>query len=108
MEALDRRAVSLKSLLLVLGGLPSGVDAMYEQALERLGEASEEELELSKRALFWIVHAREPLALQDLQHAVAISYEDKVYDPDSIVPVDVLLAACGGLVEIRNIKRERW
>jgi hypothetical protein len=55
--------------------LPAEVNATYEEAIDRIVGQVEFTRELSKRVLAWIIYARQPPSLKELQHALAISSE---------------------------------
>ena len=102
MEILERGPNTRKALLSILAKLPAGINAMYELALDRIAAASDYDFALTQRALLWMAHVRERIAIEDLQHALAVSHEDQTYDRSNLVPVDLILAVCGGLIEIRK------
>ncbi|KAI1348570.1 hypothetical protein F5Y01DRAFT_306659 [Xylaria sp. FL0043] len=86
----------LKHLSKGLGGL----DAMYEQAMMRIEGQAPPTGELAKKVLKWIVHARSPLSIAALQHALAIRPELSFFGKDFIPRSEVLQSCCAGLVII--------
>ncbi|KAI1278658.1 hypothetical protein F5Y07DRAFT_397679 [Xylaria sp. FL0933] len=79
---------------------PRGLVAMYEQAMERIESQGPSTRELAKKVLKWIVHARSPLSVAALQHALAIRPELSFFDKDFIPRSEVLQSCCAGLVAI--------
>lgn len=55
--------------------LPAEANATYEEAIDRIVGQVESTRELAKRVLAWIIYARRPSSLKELQQALAISSE---------------------------------
>ncbi|KAF5314723.1 hypothetical protein D9611_007275 [Ephemerocybe angulata] len=100
MELVIRKARSVNSLLKALDDLPSGVDAMYEHTLERINAQPEEDASIAYRVFAWLLYGEGPFRIEALQEALATSFEDEVYDAGDMVPLPIILAACGGLVTV--------
>jgi len=80
--------------------LPTEVDATYNEAMRRITAQSKDDKELAERILLWVVYARRPLSLLELQHALAILPWMTDIDPESLVPELLLTSVCAGLVVI--------
>lgn len=91
----SRNISALKS---VLESLPSGVEDVYHRTMDRINLQDEADATLAKLALMWLARAKRALSMIELQHALATSYEDRTFDPDSVTPPDIILSACCGLV----------
>ncbi|KAF5335515.1 hypothetical protein D9611_012128 [Ephemerocybe angulata] len=98
MEDVLRKARNVNTLLKGLDQLPSGVDAIYEHTLARIGAQPGEDALIAHRAFIWLLYARTRLTPHEFQHALAISFEDKSYDAGNVIPVDLILSMCGGLI----------
>ncbi|KAF5335454.1 hypothetical protein D9611_012131 [Ephemerocybe angulata] len=98
MEDIIRKARSANTLLRGLDQLPSGVDAMYEHTLARIGAQSEEDASIAYRVFIWLLYTLSAFYTTRLQDALAISFENKSYDAGDLIPVDLILSLCGGLV----------
>ncbi|KAF6744504.1 ankyrin repeat-containing domain protein, partial [Ephemerocybe angulata] len=107
MEAVMQTARSAKSLMKALEQLPAGVDEMYRNTLERIGTQSEDDTSVAHRVFIWLLysmrreyHSSHPdiLSIEELQHALAISLEDRAHDDGDIIPASMILSMCGGLV----------
>jgi hypothetical protein len=83
-----------------LESLPKEVDDIYDEALERIEQQNEGEKHLAKQILSWITHARRPLHVYELQHALAVVCGTTSIDPDNLTDEDVLTSVCAGLVVI--------
>lgn len=52
-----------------------------------------------KASIVWVIYARQPLSLGELQHAVATPWMTDI-NPESLVPKTLLTSVCAGLVVI--------
>ncbi|KAF5331962.1 hypothetical protein D9611_008863 [Ephemerocybe angulata] len=100
MELVLQTARSVNSLFKALEQLPSNVDGIYRQTLERINAQSGEDASIAHQVFTWLLHAKEPLSIDDLQYALAISVKDKTYDAGNIIPVPLMLSMCGALVTV--------
>ncbi|KAI5782081.1 hypothetical protein DFH27DRAFT_579715 [Peziza echinospora] len=80
--------------------LPGGLDATYDNALERISSQGPRRLGLAKTILMWITYAVRPLSMKELQHALAVKEGDGSLDEGAVIWEDELLSICGGLVVI--------
>jgi hypothetical protein len=99
---------NLRAVRNALENLPAGVNATYDEAMERIRRQDEEDRNLAERVLLWITHAYRPLSHQELQHALAVTPEMTDMDPEALVDEFILIDVCAGLVVIdehRNIIR---
>jgi hypothetical protein len=92
----DRR--SLKD---ALNSLPEGLDATYDGAMERIKAQSSDDFELARKVLYWINYALRPLAIKEIQIALAVRPSDNTLDEDGISEEERLLSVCAGLVTIQ-------
>ncbi|RMZ90014.1 hypothetical protein DV736_g2766, partial [Chaetothyriales sp. CBS 134916] len=86
----------------VLENLPEGLEDTYIRILERIENQSEYMRGLALNCLGWMIYARRPLSIEELQDALATNSSCKCRQdlrPDS---VKVILEACGNLLEEAN------
>ncbi|KAK5056122.1 hypothetical protein LTR84_012675 [Exophiala bonariae] len=83
-----------------LRNLSTSLTAAFQSTIERISGLSTTRRELAFRTLMWISHARRPLDVRELQHAMAIRLEDPDLDRDNIPSLRTLLDCCCGLVEV--------
>ncbi|KAF6759104.1 CHAT domain-containing protein [Ephemerocybe angulata] len=95
-----RNCRSVNDLFKKLDSVPSGLDDMYRHTLQRILSQEEEDVGIASRVFFWLLHAFVPLSPDELQEALAVSFEDRSFDPGDIVPINVILSVCCGLVEV--------
>lgn len=99
LESLGRK-ISRKEVRAALGALPRTLDVTYEQALHRIRSQAEEFADLAESILFWVLCAREPLTIHQLQHLYgtrSLAHGEQLED-DDLPDAETLMAVCGGLM----------
>ncbi|KAF6747117.1 hypothetical protein DFP72DRAFT_611641 [Ephemerocybe angulata] len=102
MDGVLEKGRSVSTLLKALDQLPSGVDEMYKHTLERINAQPDEDVSIAHRVFIWLLYSSRNLSLLELQHALAVSFEDEAYDPIDIVPGSMILSMCGGFVTVEE------
>jgi hypothetical protein len=74
-----------------LQNLPTGLEAAYDDALERIESTGQSELAL--KILYWTSSANRPLQLDELLHGLAVKPQDRDFNEDNI-PLDDGLYLC--------------
>jgi hypothetical protein len=98
-----RAQTTPNKLAAALERLPSSLDNMYEQTLDRC-QNQEQVLCL----LSWVLLAERPLSVDELRHAVAWRVDaTKPLDDGDLEDEESLLSLCAGLVMLRREKREK-
>jgi hypothetical protein len=91
------------NLVAALEYLPSSLDNMYKQTLDR-SPNQEQALCL----LSWVLLAERPLSVDELRHAVAWRVDaTELLDDGDLEDEESLLSLCAGLVMLRREKREK-
>ncbi|KAF6759101.1 hypothetical protein DFP72DRAFT_148681 [Ephemerocybe angulata] len=93
---------TVNALFKKLDDIPFGLDGMYRVTLQRIVSRGEEDVHIASRVFVWLLHAFEPLSPGELQEALAVSLNDRTFDPGDIMDINVILSACCGLVEVTN------
>ncbi|KAH0562942.1 hypothetical protein GP486_002488 [Trichoglossum hirsutum] len=101
METLARKATR-RDLKVAVKALPRELDSVYGEAIQRIRNQDEGDIQLAKQVLFWITFARRPLRLLELQHALAIEVDDTDLDEDALPDGEILTSVCAGLVTIEK------
>lgn len=73
---------------------------MYDECVDRILSQKNKEIDLAKRVLLWILHAKRPLKVKEIQYALAISPESRTFDEESLLPSEILISVCAGIVMI--------
>jgi hypothetical protein len=88
------------AVLKALDHLPTNIDDIYTQAMERIEQQPKADKELAERVLSWITYACRPLTVEELQHALAVLPEMTNMDTSTLVYDWKLTSVCAGLVVI--------
>lgn len=103
LESVLQNARSVNSVFKELERLPSGLDDMYNHTLERIQNAQSPGDSLMAHRLFTILlKAARKLPMKAVQHALAVSFENLTFDSKDIVPEELIVSTCGGLVTVET------
>ena len=91
---------SLRAVRNALKTLPTQVNATYDEVIARIRAQNPDDRGLADKVLSWIVYARRPLSLQELQHAIAVTPDMFDMDPEALVDELISLDVCVGLVVV--------
>ena len=91
---------SLRDVRKALKKLPTQVNATYDEVMLRIRAQNPDDRGLADKVLSWIVYARRPLCLQELQHAIAVTPDMLDMDLEALVDELILIDVCAGLVVI--------
>jgi hypothetical protein len=80
--------------------LPTELDGIYDQAMERIDCQNNNLKGLAHRVLSWVFLARRPLSLAELREAVAVKPGDTSLHEDRLLDEDTLVSVCVGLVVV--------
>ncbi|KIX98765.1 uncharacterized protein Z520_05226 [Fonsecaea multimorphosa CBS 102226] len=72
----------------------------FQSTIQRIATLPDARRDLAFRTLMWVSHARRPMTVQELQHAMALRPEDCDLDSDNFPSVKTLIDCCCGLVEV--------
>ncbi|KAI3342013.1 hypothetical protein F4824DRAFT_495881 [Ustulina deusta] len=79
---------------------PSGLSDLYKDSMERIALQPPGKRLTALRSLSWIYYSKHELFVQELVHALAIQSDKAVLTYEDVVPQQVVLDACTGLVMI--------
>ncbi|KAM0548199.1 hypothetical protein ACHAPJ_009998 [Fusarium lateritium] len=88
-----------------LQALPKGSKQLfkaYEKTMTRLENQSPGHTHLARTVLAWIVNAKRPLTVKELQHALATEIGDPDLDQDNVTDMSYILSACVGLIIVET------
>lgn len=96
--------VTRADVRLALENLSQTLDEAFRTSIDRISARPPARKVLAFRSMMWISHAKRPLEMTELQHALAIREESigKDVDPDNIVPSRIILDSCSGLVQVEE------
>ena len=80
----------------------TGVDlnSVYDQTLGRIKDQKGDRSRLGMEVLMWVSHAKRPLRIEELCHALAVEMEATDLDLENVPPQDTVLGSCLGLVVV--------
>ena len=68
--------------------------------MQRISAQSNDNYQLARRVLYWVVNSIFPLALSTIQQALAVEKEDTSLDNENIPDGELLVSVCTGLIEV--------
>ncbi|KAF6741448.1 hypothetical protein DFP72DRAFT_944051 [Ephemerocybe angulata] len=94
----SKEVFSFNTLFGVLENLPSGVNDLYQCALERIDSGGDAHSTLARRVFYWLLHSRPPLPTKMLEYALTFSFDNVQFDARDAVAIPLIKRICGGLV----------
>lgn len=82
--------------------LPDGINECYDEIMRRIAAQSNENYQLARKVLYWVVNAVIPLTLPSIQQALAVEDADTSLDEENIPDEDLLVSVCAGLIEVHR------
>ena len=76
------------------------LDSVYSQTLQQINEQKGDRRRLGMEVLMWVSHAKRPLRIDELCHALAVDVEATDIVPENIRPQDTVLGSCLGLAYV--------
>jgi ankyrin repeat protein/Cdc6-like AAA superfamily ATPase len=101
MESLVKKP-SVRLLRKALENLPTEIEGSYDGILERIWQQDVDDVDIAKKVLSWICYATRPLSVIEIQHALAIESGDTELDEEALMPEDLLISVCAGLVTVNR------
>nr|GAT50824.1 predicted protein [Mycena chlorophos] len=94
------KATTLKELNDSLNKLSiNSGDSHYEQVLRDMEEQSPARFHILQQTLFWTTYAKQPLTVTQMQTVLALlQNSNQLPAGDTVMPVDIILTTCAGLV----------
>ncbi|KAJ5154427.1 uncharacterized protein N7500_009866 [Penicillium coprophilum] len=83
-----------------LRSLPENIFDYYHEAMERIGQQEAVLCKLAQDALSFISHARRPLYVNELRHALGVWSSDTDFEESQCVDDNLIVSICNGLVRI--------
>ncbi|KAJ7847783.1 hypothetical protein B0H13DRAFT_2405537 [Mycena leptocephala] len=96
-ESLSKKS-TIKRVREALKTLPTDLNDSYDSAMKRIEDQNQEERNIAHSALTWVVNAKRPLTVAELQVALAVEPGTQELDDDNILDIEIILAVCAGLV----------
>jgi len=95
--------ITPKAIRVALEKLPlssEAYDYAFGSAIERIEAQVADQRDLAKQVISWIVRAKRPISVEELQHALAVEPGEPELDPDNLPQIEDMVAVCAGLVTV--------
>ncbi|KAJ7456174.1 hypothetical protein FB451DRAFT_1512596 [Mycena latifolia] len=96
-ESLNKEA-TIKAVREALKHLPKGLNATYESAMKRIEDQGDKNKQIAYSTLTWVVNAKRPLTVSEIQTALAVEPDSRELDEDNVMDINIILSVCAGLV----------
>ncbi|KFY78857.1 hypothetical protein V498_09042, partial [Pseudogymnoascus sp. VKM F-4517 (FW-2822)] len=80
--------------------LPTSLPKKYDELMDRIGSQNEDDAQLGKKVLSWISHAKRPLTVPEMQHAVKIESTTTRIEKFDLISQDILVSVCAGIATV--------
>ncbi|KAH8884964.1 purine and uridine phosphorylase [Thozetella sp. PMI_491] len=90
-------AVKTKKTLKKITG---AYDHAYEEAMKRIEGHDTDSKELAKQVLSWVIYAKRPLSVSELQCALTVEFGKPRIDLDNLPQIEDMVSVCAGLVTV--------
>ncbi|KAK3369418.1 ankyrin repeat-containing domain protein [Lasiosphaeria ovina] len=91
---------ALRNALLGLTVAEDPYETAYSEAMERIMGQVAGHRQLAIRVLSWIVYARRPLTILELQQALGVEVGTSDLDQDNLDDIQLMVSTCAGLVTV--------
>ena len=81
-----------------LNNLSPNLGQAFENTIQRIENEPLNRRQVATRALMWVSHARRPLKINELCHALGTNLGDKEFDQDNFPPPRSVIECCYGLI----------
>jgi ankyrin repeat protein len=95
-------------MLNCLEELPEGLPQTYDGIMERINQLSRSQRMLAHRVLFWVITARRPLSVSEVQVLLAVQPKIQSFDERRMITDadSSILAVCGGMISYRGLEKK--
>lgn len=95
LEAMTRSEIKAS-----LSNLSASLGQAFENTIRRIDNGPPNRRQAASQALMWVSHARRPLQVRELCHALATKLGDTELDQDSLLPPRSIVESCLGLIVV--------
>ena len=81
-----------------LSNLSANLGQAFEKTIQRIEDEPRNRRRVATDALMWVSHARRPLYVDELCHALATKIGDTELDQDDLLPPRAIVESCSGLL----------
>ena len=95
-------ALSARDIRDALENLPPQLTDTYKEMVGRINDQGGSRAETAFRTIAWIIFAKRPLKVKEIQHALAVRSGDTYFDRAGITNQDLIIQCCGGFVGLQS------
>ncbi|RFU29298.1 hypothetical protein B7463_g7026, partial [Scytalidium lignicola] len=99
LDSLLRKATE-EAIRKELGRLPCTLNNLYKEKMTRISRQNHDSRTLAKTVLLWVIYAKRPPTVRELQHALAVREGETNLYVENIPGEDTLVSVCEGLVDV--------
>lgn len=85
-----------------LRDLSASLGQAFENTIRRIGNEPQNRRQVATQALMWVSHARRPLKINELCHALATKLGDTELDHENLVLPRFIIESCFGLISLND------
>ncbi|KAJ7020740.1 ankyrin repeat domain-containing protein [Mycena alexandri] len=89
---------TIKAVREALKELPKDLHDSYDIAMQRIDAQSKEDRRMARSTITWVVNAKRPLTVEELQVALAVEPGTQQLDKENFTTIKRILSVCAGLV----------
>ncbi|KAF8139248.1 ankyrin repeat-containing domain protein [Mycena galopus ATCC 62051] len=97
MESLSKTN-TIKAVTKALKDLPRSLRDSYDIVMQRIEGQNEHDKTIAFSTINWVVNAKRPLTVPELQAALAVEPDARRLDEDNLIDIDIILSFCAGLI----------
>ncbi|MCJ1380180.1 hypothetical protein MMC17_003283 [Xylographa soralifera] len=97
MDSLKTKATP-RAVTKALQTLPTTLDDIYEETLKRIETQCEDDVNIAKKVLSWVVWSNRALKVHELLQALAVSPEDDDLDTREVLEEEIIFSVTAGLI----------
>ena len=95
-------AMTKSEVKATLSNLSANLGQAFENTIRRIEDEPRNRRRVATEALMWVSHARRPLHIGELCHALATKLGDTELDQDNLLPPRTIVESCSGLLVLND------
>jgi ankyrin repeat domain-containing protein 50 len=83
-----------------LDSFPEKIEDVYRQTYQRILDSEPHQSSQAQRAFIWVLNAKQPMAIDQLRHALATCPITHRFEPARLMSEAALVSVCRGLIVV--------
>ncbi|KAH6700624.1 hypothetical protein BKA61DRAFT_495796, partial [Leptodontidium sp. MPI-SDFR-AT-0119] len=80
--------------------LPTTLLETYNEVMDRIASQNDNDAQSGRKVLSWISHAKRPLTVAEIQHAIKIEPTTTMLGEGDLISQDIIVSVCAGIVTV--------